>query len=135
MNPIDIAAPRVQANEGYRSDLYNDSLGNPTIGYGCLCRGWSQAFATDVMHLQLEHAEADCDGRDWYEAADAVRQSVLLELAFNMGITRLLGFHLMLTACAHKDWETAGAQLQNSAWFHQVGARGPALVKLLTFGG
>lgn len=135
MTPADIALPRVKAAEGYRPDPYTDTLGNLTTGYGCLLRGWSEPFASAVCSLQIANAEADCDGQSWYVGADVVRQSVLVELVFNMGVAKLLTFTHMIAALNAQDWSTAADELQNSVWFHQVGTRGPKLVTLLRNGG
>ena len=132
----DLAVSRCKVSEGFRPTVYLDTVGKRTIGYGCnLDAGWSEWLAAQVLALQLQEAEADCDGQPWYTAADAVRQSVLVELRFEMGLGGLLQFHEMLAACEAQDWAMAGAQLQASAWFTQVGTRGPPLVRLLANGG
>lgn len=132
----DIALPRVKQAEGFRAQAYRDTMGYLTIGYGLnIDAGMSEWLAAHICELQLDMAEADCEDKPWYVAADDVRKSVLLELAFNMGLGKLLGFPHMLAACTARDWNTAADELQNSAWFHQVGNRGPRLVNLLRNGG
>lgn len=136
MTPADIALPRIKAAEGYRGQAYRDTRGFLTIGYGSnIDAGWSEPFASAVCSLQIANAEADCDGQSWYVGADVVRQSVLVELVFNMGVAKLLTFTHMIAALNAQDWSTAADELQNSVWFHQVGTRGPKLVTLLRNGG
>jgi len=132
----DLALPRCKANEGFRSQKYTDSRGFLTIGYGFnVDAGISEYAAAMLCGAQLAEAETDLSNFVWYASVDAVRQSVLVELAFNMGIHKLQGFHNMLAACEKADWPKAASELQNSAWFTQVGHRGPQLVRLLHDGG
>jgi len=131
-----LAAGRCKVAEGFRSAKYTDSRGFLTIGYGFnVDAGISEYAASCLLDAQVHEAEADVSNFDWYASLDAVRQSVLVELAFNMGIRKLQGFPKMLDACSRLDWATAGNELRNSAWFAEVGQRGPLLVRLLTNGG
>lgn len=134
VSATDLAAARCVVSEGFRATKYVDSRGFLTIGYGFnIDAGISRPAAAALLNEQIGEAEASIDSYPWYPA-DEVRQSVLIELAFNMGLGKLLGFKQMLAACQAKDWVMAGAQLQASAWFTQVGSRGPPLVALLTNG-
>ena len=131
-----LAMARCKVNEGFRSKVYTDTMGHPTFGYGCnIDAGISEYAAAKLLEAQLEEAETDASNFDWYASVDAVRQSVLVELTLNMGIHKLQGFKLMLAACASQNWTEAANQLQSSAWFGQVGQRGPQLVRLLRDGG
>ena len=128
----DLATARCKVNEGFRSAKYTDTRGFLTIGYGFnVDAGISEYAASALLGAQVHEAETDVSNFDWYASVDGVRQSVLVELAFNMGIHKLQQFHNMLAACSRQDWTTAAAELQNSAWFGQVGNRGPQLVRLL----
>lgn len=132
----DLATARCKVNEGFRSAKYTDARGFLTIGYGFnVDAGISEYAASALLGAQVHEAETDVSNFDWYASVDGVRQSVLVELAFNMGIHKLQGFVLMIAACASGDWPDAARQLQRSAWFDQVGQRGPVLVRLLRDGG
>ena len=50
-------------------------------------------------------------------------QRVLVNMAFNLGGTRLSKFRNMLQACREHDWNRMAAEMQDSRWFHQVGRR------------
>lgn len=136
MSTIDIALPRVQTNEGFRARKYTDTRGHITIGYGFnIDAGISRAAAAALLQAQLTELDSLLSEYSWYEDASEVRRSVLLELAFNMGLAGLLGFHKMLQAASGQDWMSAGMQLRQSAWFDEVGERGPQLVGLLMHDG
>lgn len=124
--------PRVMASEGFRGTKYIDSRGFLTIGYGFnVDAGISRYCAGALCQAQLDEARSEIKGYPWYQACDAPRQDVLTELTFNMGPQKLLGFHNMLGALVGQDWNKAADELQNSAWFGQVGTRAPPLVAIL----
>ena len=50
-------------------------------------------------------------------------QRVLVNMAFNLGGTRLSKFRNMLQACRNHDWQEMARQMQDSRWFGQVGRR------------
>jgi lysozyme len=131
----DLALIRCKSAEGFRSHSYTDTRGFLTIGYGFnVDAGISEYCAAGLLERQIAEADADISAFRWYQAADTVRRSVLVELRFNMGLLKLQGFHNMLGACEDQDWEKAADELKNSAWFGQVGNRGPLLVRLLRDG-
>lgn len=51
------------------------------------------------------------------------RQCVLTDLAFNIGRSRMEGFHNMLDAIRRKDWHRASEELLDSAYAKQVKGR------------
>jgi lysozyme len=65
---------------------------------------------------------------------DDVRQRVLANMCFNMGIGKLLGFKNFLVAVQAKDWTKAVAEMKNSAWFKQVGQRAVRLASMMESG-
>jgi lysozyme len=121
MSAIDLTVARLGAEEGFRADAYDDATGKPvnaqgqiTIGYGCRCRQWSSELATAVLRFQLGEVEAQLLQFAWYAGCDPVRQSVLVDLAYNLGLTGLLGFVHFLADIARRDWMSAAANLMDS---------------------
>lgn len=133
---VELILPDVKLSEGFRARPYRDTEGILTIGYGCnLDDGWSEWLAEQVCRAQLKEKEEEIRGRAWYVAADPVRQGVLLELAFNLGVPRLMGFRKMMAAVQLKDWTTAAKELKDSLWYKQVGpTRGDRLIRRLRDG-
>lgn len=62
------------------------------------------------------------------------RQNVLVELCFNIGINRMLGFKKMLAALQKNDYATAADEMQNSRWYKQVGQRAVTLCEMMRSG-
>jgi lysozyme len=59
---------------------------------------------------------------DFDQIADD-RQIVLIDMMFNLGKPRFLGFQGMIAAVKAADWAGAATQMLNSKWASQVGPR------------
>jgi len=111
--------------------------GNLTLGIG-----WNisdvplpQVVVDLMLSISIKNADADLSIHlPWVLTLDLARRDVFRNLCFNMGITRLLGFVHTLAAAEAGDFEGAADGLRNSAWYNQVGKRGPELVDQLRTG-
>jgi GH24 family phage-related lysozyme (muramidase) len=56
---------------------------------------------------------------------------VIVDMVFNLGVHRFSQFVHAIQAVNIQDWATASQQMQQSAWFRQVGARASADVNLM----
>jgi GH24 family phage-related lysozyme (muramidase) len=120
MSPADIACDRILStnSEGFMADVYDDatgqlivSQGEPTVGYGCRCRQWSKELAVAVLHFQLAEIDAALSQHSWYSDCNAARQSVLVEVAFNQGLSGLLeGYPHLIAAVEQCEWVKAGVE-------------------------
>lgn len=70
----------------------------------------------------------------WVHSLDDARLGVLRNMSFNMGWKRLSGFKNMLAAAQAGLWNTASAQMLDSAWARQVGDRAQRLAKQMLDG-
>ena len=141
---IAITALRLSGNgggeEGFRADVYDDATGipmqgpkgNPTVGYGCKVIGWSKQFAYDVMKLQLQAFKISLMAFDWFNKIDPVRQSVFLDLAFNMGVSGLLHYPHMIAFASAGDWVDAAKECTSTT--PGVQARYANLARILETG-
>lgn len=115
---------QLEADEGFRTTLYYDSAGVPTIGYGTACRNWSPAFAESVLLLTVSEADrALVHALPWVTGLDDVRYAVLIQMVYNLGLIGLLGFHEMLGHLERGEYPTAAQQLLASAADHEEPAR------------
>ena len=62
------------------------------------------------------------------------RQMVLIDMVFNLGWTRFLGFKKMLQAIADKKYNGASTEMLNSKWHDDVGARAERLAQMMRQG-
>ena len=121
---------QLKIDEGLRLKAYYDSVGKYTIGYG---RNLDDKGITEnEARLLLLHDVVDADTAitnhiPWTNTLDDVRYSVLVNMAFNMGIGGLVGFPKMLAAVQAGNWSTAAHEMISSKWAHQVGERATRL--------
>ena len=125
-------------HEGLRLKPYRCTAGKLTIGIGRNLddRGISQKEA----YAMLERDIQDCE--QWlideipevYNKLDEVRQSVLLNMCFNLGIKGLLGFKNTLDFIGAGDWERAANNMLASKWAKQVGMRAIELSEMMRKG-
>lgn len=127
--------PRLKTEEGFRAMPYKDSKGLLTVGYGLnLTVPQPEAVWAAALAAAVGIVEQDLQRFDWYQKLDPVRQSVLLDMAYNMGMGSLLHFPHMLAAIAKGDWQTAHDEMLNSQYARDVGNRAVVLSQILLTG-
>jgi GH24 family phage-related lysozyme (muramidase) len=130
MSAVDLAVPRLKAEEGYRRYTYTDITGNRTIGYGVnLEVGMSEPAAAALLRAQAEERHGLLMGYPWYAALDEVRQSACLDIDFNANIRT---FPRLIAALKAKDW--AGAAQECQVKNVQLTARYQRLAQILLTG-
>jgi len=139
------AIEMVKEHEGRRLDVYIDSEGYKTVGYGHLIDGGSpedirnlkvgdtiseerahQLFLEDYNHHK--QAAMKIPG---FSQASPQQQAALIDLTFNMGPAWYQGFPKFTEAFSKGDYEEAANQLKSSTWYGQVGRRSPTIVNLI----
>jgi lysozyme len=133
VTPEQISALRDQliADEGLRLKPYLDTKGILTIGVGrnLADMGISHDEAMALLDNDIASHAADLDRElPWWSRLDAARQLVIANMAFNLGIQRLLMFKKMLDHLARGEYDAAADEMQASAWAGQVGARAARLI-------
>ncbi|MEM5424714.1 glycoside hydrolase family protein [Paraburkholderia ferrariae] len=135
----------LRRDEGVYNVIYYDSLGIPTTGVGHnlqaspLPVGWTYPL-TDAQVTQLENYDINIALNElnlhlpWWSAMDEVRQRVIANMCFQLGINRLLGFHNTLASMQAGDYAAAAAGMQNSIWYGQSGDRSVRLCKAMLTG-
>jgi lysozyme len=139
-------------------EVYKDSLGIDTIGIGRNLedRGISPIELEDMNIPNMEHiyeygiTEPDaimlagndieivekelCDVHPCVKDLDEVRQLVLMDMAFNMGVPRLKKFVKMWNAIHEERFDLAAEEMLDSRWASQVGMRSIKLSKAMKEG-
>ncbi len=87
-------------------------------------------FANDIAAC-----ERQLDAKlPWWRTLNDVRQRVLLNMCFNLGINRLLGFKNTLAKMERGDFVGAAAGMRASLWARQVGDRDERLAAMMEKG-
>lgn len=125
----------VQFQEGYKKHKYIDILGNETIGIGFnLSEGFSIQECVLILNYRLNNLTASLTSQvKPFSHLSDIRQSVLISMAYNMGIGGLLAFTKMLDAINANDFELAAQEMERSDWFKQVGQRAIDLQYMMRF--
>lgn len=98
---------------------YLDSLGKLTIGFGTLLDDRltiSDDMAVGLMLSEIEEKRDRLQHVDGFLELSSVRQDVLLEMAYQMGVGGLLHFKRMWSALRAEEWENAADEMMDSRW-------------------
>lgn len=132
-----IAEASVKVHEGLRLLPYRDTVGTLTIGYGRNLedRGITAAEAEFLLTTDLVIAGAEAFGAwPWLRTQTAMRQAVIVEMTYNLGVPRLKGFARMLSALAMGRYHEAAQEMLDSTWRTQVGQRAVTLAERMRRG-
>lgn len=134
---VAIVTEMLKRHEGVRLKPYVDTVGKLTIGVGRNLDdvGISLGEAEFLLERDIDRVVADLTRAvPVWLTLDEVRQHVLVDMCFNAGITRLLGFKKAVAAVQSGDYETAAAEMLNSKWATQVGLRAKTLADMMRSG-
>lgn len=137
MTDYEKLAARVRKNEGLSYFPYKCPAGALTIGYGhnLEARGIPKEVAELLLKQDLEIAGKEVKNAFiWWPKLDAARMGVLVEMCFNVGISRLCGFKKMLAAVEEGNYKTAAKEMLCSKWAQQVKGRAVELSKIMETG-
>jgi len=128
------AKEMLKRHEGLRLYVYECTAGKKTIGYGRNLedRGITEAEAEAMLDSDIEYTEERLvSSYEFYKDLDETRKAVLIDIAFNIGMTGLKGFKKMLIALEEGDYSEAAIQLLDSRYAKQVPNRAMELARLL----
>ncbi len=127
-------------DEGFRPLPYLCPAGKLTIGYGLnLETGITKDEAELILIARcLEIRKQLSEILPFWKYLTEPRQGVLINMAYNLGITGLLGFKNMLAALEDVvitgDYEPVIYHMLDSRWADQVGNREEDLIKIMREG-
>lgn len=131
------AIEMLKRHEGLRLRPYLCPAGKLTIGYGRNLEdnGISRAEAEELLYNDYYRCKDELKQFAFWDALDECRQDVLVNMVFNMGLTRLMGFKKMLNALAMGDPCLAADEMLDSKWARDdVPARATELAALMRAG-
>lgn len=137
MKYLNLAKEAVKAHEGLRHKPYLCTKGKLTIGYGRNIE--DNGITTHEANILLEHdlKMADIEARKFTKSFDELsdtRKSVIVNMVFNLGITRLSKFVKFKQALEQGNYEQASFEMLNSLWAVQVGLRANTLAEQMERG-
>ena len=148
---------RTKEFEGFRHEVYKDTVGKATIGYGTnldntfisygiqdllfkavrdhvnngglIGNNWiglrlASGTAEKILILDLEERWKEILGAlPFAESLPETAQEILLDMCYNLGLKRLLGFKRFLKALQAGIWVEAAREMLDSRWARQVKRR------------
>ena len=135
MNKAKLIA-QLSIDEGFRAKPYRCTAGKLTIGYGRNLDdvGVSVAEAEMMLNEDIKEVVLQLESMPHYRQLNDVRQNVLCNMGFNLGIPRLMMFKNMWSALAYRDYKKAAAEMLDSRWAKQVGERADRLAEEMRTG-
>ena len=128
---------RIMRHEGYRRHGYHCPTGALTIGYGRNLDsiGVSEPEARVLAENDLARTALELDkAAPWWRLLPEGPRETIHEMAFNMGVPRLMGFAKALDAARRQDWAVAAREMLDSRWAEQVGVRAITLADVMRKG-
>ena len=125
---------RLIEHEGSKLKPYHCTAGKLTIGVGRNLddRGISQATATQMLEEDIEIVLDELKrALPFWDKLEWNYKEALVDLAFNMGVPRLMMFRNMLSAIEADDPAKAAEELLDSRYASQVGKRASNIAALL----
>lgn len=124
-------------DEGLRKNVYKCTAGKLTIGVGRNLE--DNGLSEDEIALMLENDIRNCEKQLFayipvFKFLNEVRQRVLLNMCFNMGIGTLRRFKRMVAALEKRDYAAAKREMLDSRWARQVGSRSARLARQMEDG-
>ena len=142
-------------HEGLKLQVYKDTLGIDTIGIGRnledrgITKEELEALDIPTIDHVYEYGITEADAvylatndvqiveeelvraHPCVDRLDSVRQLILIDMAFNMGVPRLCKFKNMWAAVHNEDYPTAAKEMLDSRWAKQVKGRATKLANAM----
>lgn len=135
---------QLKRDEGFRPNIYVDTMGKHTIGYGhnldanpipALVTPISEVLAIQFLGVDVERISRQLQLQlPWVVSLDDARHGVLQNMSFNLGVGGLMEFHHDIADTQAGNYDKAAADMQASAWYAEVGDRAVRLVKQMKTG-
>lgn len=130
----------LRRDEGTVASAYQDSLGYWTIGVGRLIdkRKGGKLSNDEIDYLLANDITRFVNELDkkhpWWRELNPVRQRVIVNMTFNMGIGWITEFKNTVAAIKRGDYKAAAAGMRASLWAKQVKGRATRLAKMMETG-
>ena len=129
----------IKRHEGVKSKVYLCSAGYETIGVGRNISESGLGLSDDEIDYLLQNdiqrvKEELKDTYFWFGALSEARQDAMIDICFNLGLTRLRGFVKALEAMSREQFDVAADEFIDSKWAHQVGTRAIRVTEMIRSG-
>ena len=129
----------LKRHEGVRSKVYMCSAGYETIGVGRNIAESGLGLSDDEIEYLLANdirrvRDELEDTYFWFAALNEARKDAMIDICFNLGLTRLRGFVKALEAMSREQFDIAADEFMDSRWSEQVGNRAVEVTEMIRTG-
>jgi lysozyme len=129
---------QLRVHEGVRKHVYLCSAGYETIGVGRNIADSGLGLSDDEIDYLLKNDITRCrkelETYSWFSDLDEVRQDALINMCFNLGLSRLANFKNALSSMAVGAYADAAEHFLDSRWASQVGNRAQEVAHMIRTG-
>ena len=121
----------IKLDEGFIGTEYKDHLGFPTIGYGTklpLTEEEAELLLRHRLHKMVKELQYK---KAFIDTLPLDAKLILLNMAYQLGVPRLLGFKKMWLALENRDFKTAADEMRDSLWNRQTPNRSNKLASIM----
>lgn len=124
---------QIKRHEGFRSTVYKCTAGRNTVGYGrnlddC---GINEDEAEFLLVNDINRCRQELSHLDWFILQPKVIQSVLINMAFQLGIKGISKFRGMIQALSVRNYPDAAKCMLDSLWAKQTPNRAQELAEII----
>ena len=124
-------------HEGLRLFPYLCPAGKLTVGVGrnLTDTGISIDEAMDLLENDISRVTRELeDNFPWFMVLNKARREALVDMCFNLGLSRFRKFSKMIEALQRDDFAIAAKEMLSSRWAQQVGKRAAELARIMLEG-
>ena len=144
--PISYPQALLESREGFRDDVYLDTLGNPTVGHGHLLPDeykqevgkspFTESQLDEFFQMDIDTAtKAARKNIKNFDKLNKQQQGALISQAFQLGKTGQAKFKNMIEAIESGNHEAVGQHALDSLWAEQTPKRADDIVQAFMKGG
>ena len=128
---------QLRTHEGVEKFPYKCTAGYLTIGVGRNIE--ERGLLDDEIDFLLDNdiniaIDEVAATYDWFFNLSEVRQRVIIDMVFNLGLPRFAKFKNMIAAIEAEDYVQASNEMMDSRWAQQVGLRASRLAEMMETG-
>jgi len=134
---MDKLIEQLKRHEGLRLKPYRCTAGKLTIGIGRNLEdnGISEYEAEILLEHDVNRTAKELDDTfEWFAYLSPARADALINICFNIGLPRLLGFKKALYNMEQGFFNRAADEFLDSRWSRQVGSRSEELAEQIRTG-
>ena len=113
----------IKQNEGYVKNVYKDSLGKDTIGYGFPIKDLEleEDLCDIILDRKLKILISRIESKfQWYKYMPPEVKNVVIEMCYQMGVYGFSCFKKTIAYLQDKKWNEASVEMLDSRWAEQT---------------